>query len=366
MPTNPLITLIIELLILLISLAAAGLLSIRRTGQFRASRLMLWLMVAFAAVALNAIVNTLWLDNSTAYFNLLLGLVAPPLLLLYVRSMLGDRLSRGRDGYHFFTFFLVSAISLIPGQLQLLQESWWVIFPNLYIAVYLVVIYTYIGDRMVSMVQIRSRLPLGKLRLLHLCLLIWLLATLSDGLGEGLQRFGVAEHATASVLLVARGMKLLLVLGLVSVVLTKERPVETADLQEEAFLNLIADREAPEPEDIRSNASLFKTLDATMQSEKYFFDDDLRLNQLATLMGKTPREISRAVHHVGGQSFFNYVNGYRALAAQVMIDNNEKRLPLEEIQYTCGIESRLVFNRSFKRLTGSSPSAYYKLNTTST
>lgn len=366
MPTNPLLTLVIELLILLITLSAIGLLSIRRTSQFRASRLMLWLMVAFAAVSLNTVVNSLWLDDRTAPFNMLLGLAAPPLLLLYVRSMLGDRLSRGRDGYHFFTFFLVLAIALIPGQLKLLLESWWVLFPNLYIALYLLVIYTYIGDRMMSMVQIRSRLPLGKLRLMHLCLLIWLLSALSDGLGEGLQLLGVAENATVSVLLVARGMKLLLVIGLLSVVLTKERPVEAADLQEEAFLNLIADREDPEPEDIRSNASLFKTLDATMQSEKYFFDDDLRLNQLANLMGKTPREISRAIHHVGGQSFFDYVNGYRALAAQVMMDNNEKRLSIEEIQYTCGVESRLVFNKSFKRLTGSSPAAYYKLNAAST
>ena len=64
----------------------------------------------------------------------------------------------------------------------------------------------------------------------------------------------------------------------------------------------------------------------------------------------------------GGQTFFNYVNGYRALAAQGMIDDGEKRLSLPEIQYACGIESRLVFNTTFKRLTGSSPRAYYKLN----
>jgi len=142
----------------------------------------------------------------------------------------------------------------------------------------------------------------------------------------------------------------------------RERPVGPADLQEEAFLYLIAGREEPEPEDIRSNASLFKTLDASMQSEKYFFDDDLRLNQLAGLMKKTPREISRAIHHVGGQSFFDYVNGYRALAAQGLIDNPDKQLSLEEIRYACGMESKLVFRTTFKRLTGSSPKAYYKLN----
>jgi len=362
MPTIQLLILLIEAAVLLLAATAAALLLIRRAQQFRASRLMAWLMGAFALAAVNALVNGLWLDNTAVNFNLLLGLVAPPLLLLYVRSLLGDRLSRGRDGYHFFPFFLILLVALIPGQLDLLLDSWWIILPNLCIAVYLVAIFTYIGERMESMVQIRSRLPLGKLRLLHLSLLIWLLLALSDGLGEGLQLLGVAEDATASVLLVARGMKVLLIIGLFSMVITRERPVEPANLQEEAFLNLIADRDAPEPEDIRSNASLFKTLDATMQSEKYFFDDDLRLNQLATLMGKTPREISRAIHHVGGQTFFDYVNGYRALAAQGMIDDGEKRLSLEEIQHACGIESRLVFNTTFKRLTGSPPTAYYKLN----
>lgn len=362
MLTNQLLTLLIEAIVLILASTTAGLLLIRRARQFRASRLMVWLMVAFTLVSINTLVNGLWLDNQLVNFNLLLGLAAPPLLLLYVRSLLGDRLSRGRDGYHFFPFFLILLIALIPGQLELLMDTWWVLLPNLYIAVYLVATYTYIGDRIESMVQIRSRLPLGKLRLLHLSLLIWLLLALSDGLGEGLQLMGVAEQPTAAVLLVARGMKLLLLLGLFSMVVTRERPVEPADLQEEAFLNLIADREAPEPEDIRSNASLFKTLDATMQSEKYFFDDDLRLNQLAKLMGKTPREISRAIHHVGGQSFFDYVNGYRALAAQVMIDAGEDPLPLGAIQLACGVESRLVFNTSFKRLTGSSPAAYYKLN----
>ena len=160
----------------------------------------------------------------------------------------------------------------------------------------------------------------------------------------------------------AQGMTVLVAIGLAGIGLTLERPVVPVDLQEEAFLLLIADRSDPEPEDIRENATLFKTLDATMQSEKYFFDDDLRLNQLAELMHQPPLAISRAIHHVGGQTFFDYVNGYRALSAQVLIDDPEKQLTLDEVHRASNIESRMVFNTTFKRLTGSAPTAYYKLN----
>jgi len=359
MPTDQLLILIFLLIAIIAALFAGTLLLQARARQYRASRLMIWLLSAFTLAALNRWLSISLLDNGSLAFHLLLGFAAAPLLLLYLRSLLGDRLSRGRDGYHFFPFFGIALISLIPGQLDVWYNSWWATLPDLYVAAYLVASFLYIKERLPSMVEIRSRLPMGKLRMLKLCLLLWLLFLLSDGVGDV---FRLLEAESEPMATVSAGLQMLLVLGLAGAALVRERPVGPADLQEEAFLYLIAGREEPEPEDIRSNASLFKTLDASMQSEKYFFDDDLRLNQLAGLMKKTPREISRAIHHVGGQSFFDYVNGYRALAAQGLIDNPDKQLSLEEIRYACGMESKLVFRTTFKRLTGSSPKAYYKLN----
>jgi AraC-like DNA-binding protein len=221
--------------------------------------------------------------------------------------------------------------------------------------------YLYLQSRVESLVQIRSRIPMGKIRWAKISLILLGLFALCSAAADVLAIQAAAESQPLFFAL-AQGMTVLVAIGLSGIGLTLERPVVPVDLQEEAFLLLIADRSDPEPEDIRENATLFKTLDATMQSEKYFFDDDLRLNQLAELMHQPPRAISRAIHHVGGQTFFDYVNGYRALSAQVLIDDPEKQLTLDEVHKASNIESRMVFNKTFKRLTGSAPTAYYKLN----
>ncbi len=359
MTTNQLLAFSIEILILLLTLPTGLLLLQKRARQYRATRLLTWLLGIFALTAVNRLFGSLVPGSRLVHLNLLSGLAAAPLLLLYLRSLLGDRLSRGRDGHHFFPFFFILLIGLIPGQLLLWMGSWWSLLPALYVIAYLLVAWFYIQNRLGSLVQIRSRLPMGKLRLVYVLLLAWGLMSVAEIVQHGLRIMDIAEEAVGLVVLLLR---LLLVAALTAMALVRERPAGAVKLQEEAFLDLIAGREEPEPEDIRSNASLFKTLDATLQSEKYFLDGDLRLNQLAELMGKTPREISRAIHHVGGQSFFDYINGYRALSAQVIIDDPENKQSLEEIQHAAGIESRLVFDQSFKRLTGSRPAAYYKLN----
>lgn len=332
------------------------LLAQQRIQAYRASRLLTLLLLAVLLLAVLPLakvpVASNWADG--------LLLAIAPLLLLHLRSLLGDRLSSGRDGYHFAAFGVWSLISLLPAQAELIQNSWYALFPNLFVLIYLAGSFTYLRGRISSLIQIRSRLPFGKLRWARLSLVLLGLLAIVGALSDGLNVQYLPEAGAIS-FAISRALVVLFAAGLAGIGLTQERPVAPVDLKEEAFLQLIADRSEPEPEDIRANATLFKTLDATMQSEKYFFDDDLRLNQLAELMNKTPQSISRAIHHVGGQPFFDYVNGYRALSAQVLIDDAEKALSLDEIHQASSIESRLVFNQTFKRLTGSSPSAYYKL-----
>ncbi len=357
MPTDHLYQYSIALLIILVSGGVALLLSQYRIQEYRSSRLLtLLLLTLLARAALALAGNPLasgWADG--------LQLAAAPLFLLHLRSLLGDRLSSGRDGYHFAPFAGWMVLSSLPGQVAVISDAWWALFPELFVLIYLVGALAYMRSRVERLKQIRSRLPIGKVRWAQLSLLTWAMVVFSGAMRDGLALSAAASSANL-VEMARLGLELALAVSLAGVGLTRERPVAAVDLKEEAFLLSIAGRSEPEPEDIRENASLFKTLDATMQSEKYFFDDDLRLNQLSELMHKKPKEISRAIHHVGGQPFFDYVNGYRALAAQVLIDDAEKDLSLYEIQQASSIESRLVFNATFKRLTGSSPTSYYNLN----
>lgn len=357
MLTDPLYNYSITLLVILITGGTALLLSRQRIQAYRASRLLTLLLLS---VLLQAVLPLVKAPIAQSLMDGLLLAIAP-LFLLHLRSLLGDWLSKGRDGYHFTAFAVWSVVSLFPAQVAVHQTSWYALFPELFMLTYLGGSYLYLQGRVESLVQIRSRIPMGKIRWAKISLILLGLFALCRAAADVLAIQAAAESHPLFFAL-AQAMTVLVAIGLAGIGLTLERPVVPVDLQEEAFLLLIADRSDPEPEDIRENATLFKTLDATMQSEKYFFDDDLRLNQLAELMHQPPRAISRAIHHVGGQTFFDYVNGYRALSAQVLIDDPEKQLTLDEVHRASNIESRMVFNTTFKRLTGSAPTAYYKLN----
>lgn len=357
MSTDPLYNYSITLLVILITGGTALLLSRQRIQAYRASRLLTLLLLG---VLLQAVLPLVQAPVAQSLMDGLLLAIAP-LFLLYLRSLLGDWLSQGRDGYHFTAFAVWCLLSFFPVQPPVDQASWHALFPELFLLVYIGGSAIYLRGRVESLMQIRSRIPMGKIRWIKISMALLGLFALSSAASDVFRLQGLAESSTL-LAAISQAVTVLVAVGLAGVGLTLERPVIAVDLKEEAFLQLIADRSAPEPEDIRENATLFKTLDATMQSEKYFFDDDLRLNQLADLMNKSPRAISRAVHHVGGQTFFDYVNGYRALSAQVLIDDPEKQLTLEEIHKASNIESRMVFNKTFKRLTGSAPTAYYKLN----
>jgi AraC-like DNA-binding protein len=358
MLTDPLYNYSITLLVILITGGTALLLSRQRIQAYRASRLLTLLLLC---VLLQAVLPLVKAPVAQSFMDGLLLAVAP-LFLLHLRSLLGDWLSKGRDGYHFTAFAVWSVLSLFPAQVAVFQtSSWYTLFPELFMLTYLGGSYLYLQGRVESLVQIRSRIPMGKIRWAKVSLILLGLFALCSAASDVVAIQAAAESHPLFFAL-AQGMIVLVAIGLAGIGLTLERPVVPVNLQEEAFLQLIADRSDPEPEDIRENATLFKTLDATMQSEKYFFDEDLRLNQLAGLMHQSPRAISRAIHHVGGQTFFDYVNGYRALSAQVLIDDPEKQLTLDEVHRASNIESRMVFNKTFKRLTGSAPTAYYKLN----
>ncbi|MCR9099143.1 MAG: helix-turn-helix domain-containing protein [bacterium] len=357
MPTDQLYNYSITLLVILITGGTALLLSRQRIQAYRASRLLTLLLLC---VLLQAVLPLAKAPVAQSLMDGLLLAVAP-LFLLHLRSLLGDRLSKGRDGYHFAAFAVWSVLSLFPAQPAVLPTSWHALFPEVFLLIYLAGSYLYLQSRAERLMQIRSRIPMGKIRWAKVSLALLGLFALCSAAADVRTIQAVADSSTLFFAL-AQAMTVLVALGLAGIGLTPERPVIPVGLKEEAFLQLIADRSDPEPEDIRENATLFKTLDATMQSEKYFFDDDLRLNQLADLMHQPPRAISRAIHHVGGQTFFDYVNGYRALSAQVLIDDPEKQLTLDEVHRASNIESRMVFNKTFKRLTGSAPTAYYKLN----
>jgi AraC-like DNA-binding protein len=106
---------------------------------------------------------------------------------------------------------------------------------------------------------------------------------------------------------------------------------------------------------------LAQRLEAVMRQDKPFLEPDLSLASLAAQVDATPHQLSQVLSTVVGQTFFQYVNGWRieAVKAELARPRSAARAILE-IALECGFGSKSAFNEAFKRETGMSPSEYRK------
>ncbi|WP_343714564.1 AraC family transcriptional regulator [Inquilinus sp.] len=109
---------------------------------------------------------------------------------------------------------------------------------------------------------------------------------------------------------------------------------------------------APEEDDIRVVAAL----NDLMQSQALFRDLDLNLARLARRSGIPARRISMAVNRVEGRSISHYVNDRRIAEACRLLAETDQ--PVTTIMFEAGFQTKSNFNREFRRVTGTSPTAW--------
>jgi AraC-like DNA-binding protein len=69
--------------------------------------------------------------------------------------------------------------------------------------------------------------------------------------------------------------------------------------------------------------------------------------------------VSQIINSEFGKNFYDFVNYYRVEECKKMLaDNSYSSKTILEIAYECGFNSKSVFNNSFKKLTGKTPSDY--------
>ncbi len=104
---------------------------------------------------------------------------------------------------------------------------------------------------------------------------------------------------------------------------------------------------------------LKQQLDALMQSEKPFLDNELNLLKLAARMQITIHTLSYVINEGYGENFAQYVNRYRVEEAKKLLDDPRvAHLSILGIAFDAGFNSKTVFNTTFKKVTGLSPSEY--------
>ncbi|MCB0533976.1 MAG: helix-turn-helix transcriptional regulator [Lewinellaceae bacterium] len=103
------------------------------------------------------------------------------------------------------------------------------------------------------------------------------------------------------------------------------------------------------------------TLERHMQEVKPFLDEQLKLADLALAVDLSPHELSRLLNHSREQGFFEYVNAYR-IRHFIALRNDPAcaERNISELAYQSGFNSRTAFNRAFRKVTGMSPSVYFR------
>lgn len=96
-----------------------------------------------------------------------------------------------------------------------------------------------------------------------------------------------------------------------------------------------------------------------MEEERPWLDPGLKLEDLAALVGCRPYALSQVVNQVFGMRFTDLVNARRVReAASLLSDRAHSSRSVLDIAFSCGFNSKAVFNAAFKRFTGATPSEY--------
>lgn len=97
----------------------------------------------------------------------------------------------------------------------------------------------------------------------------------------------------------------------------------------------------------------------TMSREEPYLRSDLKLADLAELVGVPSHQLSQVLNQRIGQAFFEFVNRYRVERAQELLaDPRNRRFTVLAIGFEAGFNNKTSFNHAFKQVTGMTPSDF--------
>lgn len=98
-----------------------------------------------------------------------------------------------------------------------------------------------------------------------------------------------------------------------------------------------------------------------MIKEEPFLEPSLTVKSLSEKIDIKHRELSILINQELGQHFFDFINEYRIEKAMSLLkDPSKKKHTVLEILYEVGFNSKSSFNTAFKKHTGTTPTAYRK------
>jgi len=96
-----------------------------------------------------------------------------------------------------------------------------------------------------------------------------------------------------------------------------------------------------------------------MEKKQHFLEPNISLEDFSIHVGLSVRTVSGIINKHFGQSFFDYLNGYRIdTAKKILTDPDKGDFTVLDIMYMSGFNSTSSFHRYFKRLEGITPTEY--------
>ena len=105
---------------------------------------------------------------------------------------------------------------------------------------------------------------------------------------------------------------------------------------------------------------LKEQLDQIMVDKKPYLNNKLLKTELAQLLGVNNPELARLLNENIGMNFFEYINYYR-IKEFIFLSKTDKakQFTFFGLAQEAGFNSKTTFNKSFKKLMGTSPSVYF-------
>jgi len=112
--------------------------------------------------------------------------------------------------------------------------------------------------------------------------------------------------------------------------------------------------------DSARDVEIFERLNALMESEKLFMDPDINLSRIARRLTLPAREVSRAVNAQTVNNVSQYVNRLRIEEACRLLSQTD--MPITQIVFASGFNTKSNFNREFGRVKNNTPSEWRSAN----
>jgi AraC-like DNA-binding protein len=338
-----------------------------------------WLSLFLLCVALSSLNTVLYwsvpvknqlefLQPHALFILRMSPLVGAPALYIYIRSLVFKDFEFSRQDFHHFLPAVVFLLSLPFIYLSISSEHYsagiqsyyfYIINPVFWTQTWLIhiteLVYGCLGYRVLvehksRLMRVSSNLRGIDARWLKILLLgfisLWLLQTTSQVFAEF--NVLVLAHITSRV---GTYFVFFLIVTLVVYSLTHAQVISlnSSSVSEDDSIQEYTEEQV-------------NRLLNTMVSHEPFLNPDLSIMELSRVTSIPQRSLSSIINRHHGVNFFDYINEYRFKKAADLLISKPNNRNILDIMIESGFSSKSTFNRSFKKLSGMTPTQYQVKN----